>query len=176
MCVSLSISDKIIISNPLAIKWPCISLFILVTFKAICNHHETVHKDCSFSNKTSLSLVFRISPISNLFSFLWVNGFFMSLNTFRNILINDLVLEIKPKGIYITFISWKMNNDILGKWNRYLLFWVYNWICTTFIIIRVKIPKASCALSISNAKAIKRKETPWDNHHNVILHYQSLND
>ena len=94
-----------------------ISLFIFVTLRVICNHHENKYKECSFSNKTSLSLVFRISPISKLFSFLWVIGFFMSLNTSGNILINDLVLEIKPKGIYITFISWKMN--IEWKWMIY---------------------------------------------------------
>ena len=105
VCISLSISDKIIISNSLAIKWPYISLFIFVTLRVICNHHENKYKDCSFSNKTSLSLVLQLYPILKLLSFLWVNGFFISLNTIRNIFINDLVLEIKPKGICIRYIS-----------------------------------------------------------------------
>ena len=85
-----------------------ISLFIFVTFRVICNHHENNHKDCSFSNKTSLSFVLQLSPILKLFSFLWVNDFFISLNTFRNIFINDLVLEIKPTGICIRYISRKI--------------------------------------------------------------------
>ena len=124
-----------------------------------------------FQIKPVCHLYYNFLQFGNFLVFLWVNGFFISLNTFRNILINDLVLEIKPTGICIRYITRKLK--II---KRYLLFWVYNWICTIFIIIRLKIPKASCVLSIFNAKAIKRKETPWDNHHNVILHYQSLND
>ena len=85
-----------------------ISLFIFVTLRVICNHHENKYKDCSFSNKTSLSFVLQLSPILKLFSFLWVNGFFISSNTFRNIFINDLVLKIKPTGICIIYISRKI--------------------------------------------------------------------